>query len=273
MRTKHWIKNLLVFLPCFFNKTLTVSNALVLLLGALAFSFVSSSIYCVNDIFDYKKDRLHDIKRNRPIASGRISRKAAIALAAVLLILGLAIDLAFSMNKSHSVLLLLAYFVMNVAYSYKLKNYPIVDISILSLGFVFRVLYGGVLTDVQVSSMLALSVMIYSMYMALGKRRNEKQIMSDKSRQVLKDYPVQYLDKCMYMCMAVGLVFYSIWAISIDESMIITVFFVLIISLRYSLVLEGNNFGDPVDVLLNDKILMILVLIYCVTVISIYMRL
>lgn len=132
---------------------------------------------------------------------------------------------------------------------------------------------GGVLTDVQVSSMLALSVMIYSMYMALGKRRNEKQIMSDKSRQVLKDYPVQYLDKCMYMCMAVGLVFYSIWAISIDESMIITVFFVLIISLRYSLVLEGNNFGDPVDVLLNDKILMILVLIYCVTVISIYMRL
>ena len=169
-----------------------------------------------------------------------------------------------------STLLLVLYFVLNLGYSFGLKNIPIVDITILVSGFIIRVLYGAVVTDIVVSNWLYLTVIAFAFYLSLGKRRNElKQIGSGETRKVLKAYPISFLDKSMGMCLTLANVFYALW--SMDEKtmtfynnkyLIFSVPIVLLITMKYSLDVEGESDGDPVEVLLHDKVLLALCVIY-----------
>lgn len=269
MRVHHYIKNFLVFaaLACsgqlFDLKKLTAG-----ITAFIAFCMVSSVVYIINDIRDVEKDRKHPTKCKRPIAAGTVSVKSAWGLAIILLLIAVVCNcLTFHMT---STLLLVLYLVLNLVYSFGLKNVPIVDVTILVAGFLIRILYGAFVTEITISNWLYLTVITLAFYFALGKRRNElKQIGDGETRQVLKAYPVNFLDKNMGMCLTLANVFYALW--SMDENtmlfynneyLIFTVPIVLLITMKYSLNIEGESDGDPVEVLLHDKVLLTLCVMY-----------
>ena len=159
---------------------------------------------------------------------------------------------------------------MNVFYSIWLKNIPIVDVMALAFGFLVRILYGAALSDIWVSKWLYLTVLVFSLYLGLGKRKKEiEKCKEQETRQVLKHYTKEFLEKIMLMCMSVGVVFYSLWSANITEStnisenMVWTVPIILAIVMRYEMLIErADSFGDPVEVLYSDKILVGTTVIY-----------
>lgn len=261
MRVKHYVKNILIFLPLIFNKSFFDSDKLkTAILGFICFSMVSSAVYIINDIRDVEKDRNHPKKRNRPIASGKVSIEQAITLMAACLTITIIISLL--LGHKTGIIFLALYFALNTAYSMGLKNYPILDVVILASGFVLRVLYGGVVTETEISKWLYLVVVSGSIFMGLGKRRNElKQQIN--TRDVLKYYSESFLDKNMYVSEALVIVFYALWTTeSINPAMLWTIPFFMVILMKYSYDIEGTSDGDPVEVLLHDKVLMGLTTVY-----------
>ena len=274
MRPKHYLKNGLILAPLFFSKEINILNKIIdVLFAFLAFSLISSTIYIINDTMDAEKDRQHPKKCKRPIASGQISKKNAIIFSILLFILSFTFHYFGNRNKlfSISTIYLISYFFINLSYSLGLKNKPILDLVLLSAGFLLRVLYGGEITDVPISYWLYLIVITFSFYMGFGKRRGELEIKGDKNtREVLKKYSYEFLDKKMSIFMALTLVFYSLWTVDKKTTDVVgndlfiwTVPLVIIIFLRYSYVIElGESDGDPVEVLLSDKVLISLVIVY-----------
>jgi decaprenyl-phosphate phosphoribosyltransferase len=261
LRVKHWIKNGLIFLPVIFNRSLEINDWLCGIIGMIAFSLTASAVYIINDIRDVEKDRLHDIKKNRPIASGEVSISLAQVICVMLVVISNCLNLILAQDKLWSEIWIIIYLMLNILYSFGLKDKTIVDVVILASGFVIRVLYGGAIVAIEVSPMLILTVLMFSLYMGLGKRRNEKRKIKNDTREVLKYYTDAFLDKNMYMCLTLGIVFYSIWSLAL-ENMIYTVCFVVIICMRYNLIIERESLGDPVDVLLSDKVLIALVIMF-----------
>ena len=150
-------------------------------------------------------------------------------------------------------------------YSLGLKNIPIIDVVILVSGFVIRVIYGASITSIEISKWLYLTAMSGSFFMGFGKRRNEIIKQGNDSRAVLKYYTKDYLDKFMYACLVLTLMFYSLWSVDttttakFGENMIYTIPLVMIIFMKYCLDIEGDSYGDPVDVITSDKVLMCMV--------------
>lgn len=275
LRPKHYLKNVLVLLPLFFSGDIFQwEKLLTAVCGFFAFSLISSVVYIINDIRDVEKDRKHPQKRNRPIASGRVSVKMAIVLAVVASLFAVGFHGFASGFSLLASLYILLYFALNLAYSLGLKKQPIIDIVILSSGFLLRVLYGGAIIDVVLSQWLYLTVVTLSFYMGLGKRRGEFAATSGETvtRDVLGKYSYEFLDKNMNVCLTLGLVFYSLWTVdpsTIDRvggnALIWTIPIVLIICMKYSLTIERNDNdsdGDPITVLFSDRLLIVLVLIY-----------
>lgn len=279
MRIKHYLKNGLIFLPLIFNSQLFEKKPLLMTFyGFISFCLISSAVYVINDIKDVEKDRMHKIKKNRPIASGAISIKEAILLFIVLIIFSLSINI-FIIKEFSSILLISLYLILNIMYSLGLKNIPIIDVVILVSGFVIRVIYGASITSIEISKWLYLTVMSGSFFMGFGKRRNEIIKQGDNSRAVLKYYTKDYLDKFMYACLVLTLMFYSLWSVDttttakFGENMIYTIPLVMIIFMKYCLDIEGDSYGDPVDVITSDKILMCMVGVLAVSMyILIYAR-
>jgi len=265
MRPKHYIKNGLIFLPLLFSRNLLQPELLkTTIYGFLLFSLSASIIYIFNDIIDAEKDKKHPTKKERPIASGKIHKSSAIIFMCFLILLTLGLNyLCFSTLLPHP--LIITYWILNILYSLHFKNVPILDITILSIGFILRVFFGAALINVVVSDWLYLTVISMSFYLGLGKRRNEIIENSDNSRTVLSKYNKNFLDKNMYICVALTIVFYSLWCI--DNAALIpyimwTVPLVMIICMKYSLTIEGVSDGDPVSTLLHDRTLFLLVLLY-----------
>ena len=265
IRIKHYLKNLLVFLPAIFSGMLfDVNIFLRAVIMFLTFSFTSSIIYVINDINDIESDRKHPIKKNRPLASGKISKTKAIVTICILVLLIVGLLYIADILFDFSLLILLFYFIINLGYSFGLKNIPLVDITILALGFVLRVTYGGVGLEIDISNWLFLTVLSISFYMALGKRRNELIKNGSNSRKVLKSYNKDFLDKNMYMFLALTIVFYSLWAVSAFSNEIFkySIILVIVILLKYCMDVEDDNFVDPIEVITHDKVLLILGIIY-----------
>ncbi len=163
-------------------------------------------------------------------------------------------------------ILLFVYLIMNIAYSKGLKSKPVIDITILAAGFIIRVFYGGFMTGVIVSKWLYLVVVTGSLYMGLGKRRNELfRYCECETRSVLKRYSKSFLDKNMYVCVALADVFYALWTLEMPNPfMIYTVPFFILILMRYSYDAEGNSDADPVEVIIQDKFLISLLVLYAI---------
>lgn len=262
LRVRHWIKNGLIFLPVIFSSCRELREYTKSLAGFFAFSLLASAVYIINDIRDVEKDRMHEVKRMRPIASGRVGEARAKVIAVVLIFAALIMDMVLSEHQLCSMLCLVIYLGMNILYSFGLKDKPIIDVVILALGFVIRVLYGSALTAIEASQMLVLTVLLFALYMGLGKRRNEKRKLKENSRKVLENYTDGFLDKNMYMCQTLAIVFYSIWALGIGGCAVYTVALIVIICMRYNLIIEKDSYGDPVDVVCSDKVLIGLVLAF-----------
>lgn len=266
MRPEHYLKNALIFLPLLFSGQLfSQGHSLKAIIGFLAFSLVASAVYTINDLKDKDLDRKHPQKRLRPIASGSITTRSANKLILLLLVIASTAHYLAGLPIA-SYMLLVIYLMVNIAYSYGLKNIPIVDISILSLGFVIRVLYGGLATGIDVSKWLYLAILAFSFYLGLGKRRNELRTTGSQTRKVNRHYNQEFLDKNMYVCLGLTVAYYSLWAIDPQQEHTLvfwTIPLVIVIVMAYSLAIEsaGSN-GDPVTVVLRSKHLLALIVIY-----------
>lgn len=273
IRVKHYIKNLLVFAPLIFAGRLFEWSLMTkALAGFFAFSFVASIVYIINDINDLEDDKRHPIKKNRPLASGLISRTYAKGLAILLGFLSIGLNILFN-NTLYSWSILFLYLIINILYSYGLKSIPLVDISIIVLGFILRLVYGGIVTGIEISHWMILTVISLSFYLALGKRRNELKKNNDGARSVLKYYTENFLDKNMYMCLGLTNVFYALWSVSpsdiLDNSNLVwTAPVVLLICMKYSMNIERDSHGDPADVIFEDKMLLTLILMYGISLVT-----
>jgi len=261
IRLKHYIKNILIFIPIIFAKAITRSNVKATIFGFLAFSFMASTIYIINDIKDVKNDRMHPTKKYRPIASGEISIFKANILAIIMFFLSLFMN-CFVKEQVISYTLLITYFCFNLFYSFGLKKRPIVDIMLLVSFYILRIYYGGAIINVTISDWLLLTITFAALYLTFGKRRNEF-IKSKDTRDVLKYYNKEFLDKFMYLSLALTLVFYSLWVIEQEiKYLSFSVLILFTIFLKYSLIVEGDSDGDPTEVIFKDKSLLIWGFVY-----------
>lgn len=277
MRPQHFIKNGLVFAGLLCSGQFFVwHKLLVCCSGFCAFCLMSSVIYIINDIHDREKDRTHPTKCKRPLAAGTVTVRSAKRLALVLFLGAMLFN--GLVWKAGAAGLLGLYFLLNLLYSAGLKDVPIVDVVILVSGFLIRILYGAIITNIVISNWLYLTVISMAFYFALGKRRNELQQSGDNSqaRPVNNCYPLNFLNQNMYLCLTMANVFYALW--SMDEhtvasyhstGLVYTAPIVWIITMKYSLDIESKPDGDPVTVLLHDKVLMILCALYFVVMFTI----
>ncbi len=276
MRVHHYVKNILIFFPLIFAGQVTSTDKLYnALLAFFAFSFLASAIYIINDIGDIEKDRNHPKKRKRPLASGAISKQNAIIV--VTMLIALSLILQYLTLHPKGFLLLVIYFAINIAYSIGgLKEIPILDVIILAAGYIIRVLYGGIVEDIHVSAWLYLTVLAGSFYLGLGKRRGElAQIDKGLStRPVLSKYSYPFLDKMMYLFLALANVLYALWAREAAPGMLLSVPFLWALSMKYSLIIEGESDGDPMEIIMNDRVLIGLTMAFVITIfLSLYTNL
>ena len=270
IRVKHYLKNMLIFLPLFFSgQILTTDKLINTIIGFISFSLVASMIYIFNDYKDIEKDKKHNVKKYRPLAAGTVSKKEGIILLIVLFAINVLIVLYLTtkINNYNFIYLELIYLVINILYSIGLKKVPILDLVILVSGFMIRLVFGGVINDIAISNWLYLTVLSVSFYMALGKRRNELIKQKDSSREVLKKYNKEFLDKFMNIFQTLTIVFYSLWCIdsgtntNLKNYTILTIPMILIILMKYSLNIEKDTYGDPIEVIYEDKVLILLCII------------
>lgn len=276
-RVKHYIKNFLVLLPLVFSKNFFDGKQFAsAVIGMFAFCLCCSAVYIINDIKDAEKDRKHPVKKDRPIASGKISIRMASILIVCLILLSLTcmfgIYKLYDRNVSFAIVYLLLYLLINIAYSFGLKNKPIMDITVLALGFLLRVMFGGAVIEVEISSWLYLTILSISFYLGLGKRRNELMKYDGKeTRSVLKYYSKDFLDKNMYVCMTLTIVFYALWSMSYASNLILwSIPIVMLIAMKYSLNIENvTSEGDPVEVILKDKFILFMGIVYILYIFSV----
>jgi len=241
---------------------LTLVNIFLTILGFIAFSFGTSFIYIINDLKDIEKDKLHERKKQRPLASGKIKKKNAIIIAIISLILSLTINyIATKSFFNITTYLLLSYIISNILYTYYFKNIVIIDVAFLSLGFILRTYYGASLINIEVSDWLFLTIMSGSLFLGLGKRKKEL-INNINIRHSLKNYNELFLDKFQYTTLTLTILFYSLW--SMEQVIVYTIPIIILIFMRYCLIIETNNEGDPTTVFYSDKLLIVLCLIYTI---------
>ena len=240
-------------------------------LAFVIFSLSSSVVYVLNDMADVEKDKLHPIKKNRPLASGAISMaQAKIVIVILCILIAFMMGLLYWNDPNFFIILIpIVYIILNLLYSKWLKHISIIDVVILVSGFVLRVMYGGVVVDVVVSKYLYLMIIFGSFYLGFGKRRNEMIKNGKKSRKVLEAYNQAFLDKNMYVCLALAIVSYSLWCVDPmtiartgHDYLFWTIPILMVILQLYSLNIEGSSHGDPIEVVLSDKRLLVVIVLY-----------
>ena len=264
MRPHHYIKSIaLIFMSLVLSGQLLNVQILPYAAAALAvFCAISSAIYIINDISDVEKDRRHSHKKNRPIAAGKVSIRNAWFLAAFLVILTCVVNYFICRGNFWAWICLGLYFFANVAYSRGLKNIPIIDVSVLALGYTLRLFYLSSVTGVELPKWMYLTVMAMALYLGLYKRRNEIKRQTGETREVLKFYNYNFLDKNMYVCYVMTLVFYTLLAVNSQKELVWSVPVLCVLGLKYSLNTETDTSDNPADTLFKDKVLMVLTVIF-----------
>lgn len=273
LRIKHYIKNFLILVPLFFAGHIFEPNLLLkALLGFVAFCMLSSFVYIVNDLFDVKKDRNHSKKRLRPLASGIISKTEGVICA--LFLLGLFATASFFIKNWIATAVAIAYLLLNFMYSFKLKNVPILDLFLLSCCYILRLLYGAILFDISISVWLYLVVLCASLFLGTTKRRNEVLTEQKDTREVNKKYTSGFLNKNQNAFYILTLAFYALWGMEIQTTLatrwnslllLLSIPLVFLIFMRYSFLTEKDtNSGNPVDVIFQDFVIILLVILYVV---------
>jgi len=295
-RPRQWLKNLSLFAAVVFSGRLFIPTVFVSVIHAfIAFSVLASGIYFLNDIVDIEKDKKHPIKSNRPIASGKLSLKAAKLMC--LLLVSFALFYAFTFVGSYFSYILIAYVLIQLSYSFYFRNIIILDSLIVASGFIIRVIAGGLASETSVSSWLILTTIGISLLLAFGKRRSEKTILAkflgssaaSTTRQTLRHYPDNLLDSMISMAASYTLLTYSLFTFqdspqivsdkwgsflpSILRSpkwMMLTIPLVIYGVARYLYVIYEKGEGEsPERALLNDKPLFFTVLLWILVILTI----
>lgn len=273
LRPSHWIKNLFVFIPMFFGGELFDGSAwLNAAIVFFAFSFMSSSIYCYNDIIDVDDDRRHPIKCRRPIASGVVSIGKAYLIMATMLFLSFATTLLLPTEELLAVILVLGfYYTINLAYCSKLKQYAIIDVCIVSLGFVLRIVVGGIATNIALTNWIVLMTFLLTLFLSFAKRRDDVIRMNqtgEPPRHNTPQYNLTFINQAITITASVTLVCYIMYTVSDEvverfhtQYLYLTTVFVLLGLLRYiQLAVVEEKSGDPVKVILHDHFAQAIVL-------------
>jgi len=278
LRPAQWVKNGFVFCALIFSRSLTDWHRTALVtLAALAFCAVSGATYLVNDVLDARDDRQHPLKRLRPIASGKVSTRAALCTAAML---GLA-ALAGAWTIDHAFFPIVSiYAAINLVYSAWLKRVMLVDVFVIAAGFVLRVIGGGMVIHVELSAWLIVCTTLLALFLALSKRRHELVLLGENAsghRSSLADYTPHFLDQLIAIVTASTVMSYALYTLSEDartkfpnKRLELTVPLVLFGIFRYLyLVHRREGGGNPARMLFTDPVLLSSVLLWAVAVIAI----
>lgn len=278
MRPKQWVKNVFVLAAIVFDRQLTNLNALAITLaGILIFCLLSGTVYIINDIADIQADRRHPAKRNRPIASGKLSVRAATI--AALLILLVSFPAAYLLSPPFALIAFL-YFIMNLSYSKWLKHVPLIDVMIIAAGFVLRVAAGVSLIQVErFSPWLYVCTTLLALFMGFGKRRSELVLLADEAnshRKVLDGYTIELLDQMIIIVCSSTIMAYSLYTffapnLPANNAMMLTIPFVLYAMFRYLYLVQVQGAGGaPEDLVLTDRPLQIAGLLWGISVLVIF---
>jgi len=262
MRPHQYIKNIFILLPLFFALKITDTQLLIdSIIAFVAFSLTASAVYILNDYHDIDEDRKHPTKRDRPLASGDISKQNGIWIMVVLLGIGF---LIMSLLSLKATTILAIYLVMNILYTFWLKHIAILDVTIIAIGFVLRLFIGSFVTNIELSMWIVIMTFLLALFMALAKRRDDMLIYLDtgkKMRKVIDGYNLQFLDTAMSIMASVVIVAYIIYTSSADvlarvnsHYLYLTSIFVTIGIMRYlqiTFVLQDS--GSPTKIVLRDR--------------------
>lgn len=274
MRLHQWVKNSFILLPLFFglkfNQTDTLFETLFVAFG---FSFLTSAVYMFNDSLDIEQDKLHPEKKNRPLASGTISKNNAYAQILILLCLG-SLIVFFSTNSSMAYYLIGFYLFQNLLYTLRLKHIALLDVFIISVGFVLRVLIGGAVSDVELSSWIVLMTFLLAFFLSISKRYDDLIIIEKSQKKVRKNlegYNLTFVKTAMGVLSSAVLICYIMYTISPEvvsrfgAETYYTAPLVLLGMLRYlQLTFVFERSGSPTKILYNDRFLQIIIVSWLV---------
>lgn len=274
IRPQQWIKNVFVLVPLFFGGSLLdTTDIIAAVTAAMAFCFISSSIYCLNDIIDVEDDRRHPTKCHRPIAAGKISVAQAYVMMAFMVALSfgsVALLGEYALGVGAVVGL---YLLMNVAYCLVLKRYAILDVCTIAFGFVLRLFAGGIATGIGLSNWIVLMTFLLTLFLSLAKRRDDVLKMNQTGHAPRKNtsrYNLDFINQAITITATVTLVCYVMYTVSPEVEqrigtryLYLTTVFVIIGILRYlQLTLVDNKSGDPTKAMLHDRVLQAVVLLW-----------
>ncbi|MEP6712696.1 MAG: decaprenyl-phosphate phosphoribosyltransferase [Ferruginibacter sp.] len=274
IRPKDWAKNLFLFVPLFFAGLLFNKQILLELFGGfICFSLVASSIYIINDYRDIEDDKKHPVKKMRPLASGSVKKTTALLIAILFIIAGFA-GAWFIRDKFLFVLGM--YFMLNLAYSFGLKNIPILDIIIISIGFVLRVKAGSVIAKIPLSEWLIIMVFLLALFMAIAKRRDDVLLKLSSGmdmRKAVKGYNLDFINTALSLICAVIIVAYFMYTTSPEivarlqtYRLYYTCLFVLAGIFRYlQLIFVQQDAQSPTKILYKDRFIQVTILLWIVS--------
>lgn len=278
MRVRQWTKNGFIFFALIFDKQLFILEPFLrTLAGFFLFCLISSAVYLFNDIADIEADRNHPEKKYRPIASGKLP--VSVAMIVGVLVTAIALPLGYLLSPVFA-LLMAVYLAINVLYSRWLKHVPILDVLIISSGFVLRVAAGVALITVErFSPWLYMITILFSLYLGLGKRRAEMNLLAQGAsshRKVFDGYTIPLLDQYITIVSGMTIVAYSLYTFSApnlpeNHAMMLTIPFVVYGIFRYlQLIQVSHAAGSPEEVALKDRPLQVTVLLWGLAVIAIF---
>jgi 4-hydroxybenzoate polyprenyltransferase len=271
LRPKDWAKNLFLFIPLFFGREIfNIHKLISVSFGFVAFSFIASSIYIINDYRDREDDRKHPTKCKRPLAAGTVSPAVALILCGLLLIAGF--GLAWWIRDKF-LFVLGIYFLVNLGYSLGLKSIAILDIMLLAIGFVLRIKGGSVISFVPLSEWIVIMVFLLAIFMAIGKRRDDVLLKISSGadmRKSIKGYNLELLNVLLALVCAVIIVAYFMYTMSPETvqhvgstRLYYTCIFVLAGIMRYlQLIYISTDSGSPTKILYKDRFIQITLLLW-----------
>lgn len=276
MRPKQWTKNVFVWAALVFDRKLLQTEYLIpTLAGFVIFCLISSAVYLINDLVDIEKDRQHPVKRNRPLASGRLPKSAAM-IAAVALI-AVCVPASLVLNSSFAIISI-GYLILMVAYSFFLKHLVIIDVMTIAAGFVLRVAAGVVLVDVErFSPWLYICMTLLALFLGFSKRRHEIALLADDAnnhRAILDQYSLVLLDEMINVVASSTVIAYSLYTffapnVPANHSMMLTIPFVLYGIFRYLYLIHiKKEGGSPEELLLKDRPFFLNVVLFGIAVVA-----
>ena len=273
-RPYQWVKNIFILLPLFFGGALTdTPSAIYALMAFFAYSFAASAIYCYNDIIDVEDDRRHSEKCKRPIASGAVSIAHGYVIMALMMVIS-AVIIAMMGDRALMVGgVILTYFILDILYCRVLKHYAIVDVCVLSFGFVLRILAGGFATDITPSNWLVMMTFLLTLFLSFAKRRDDVVRMmktGEPPRHNTERYNLTFINQAVTITASVTVVCYIMYTVSPaviertgSEYVYLTSIFVILGLLRYmQRTLVDEKSGDPTKMLYSDHFLQLVIALW-----------